>query len=95
VEVEALCGTDQLALWLQQRHSEAGSWREMSLNLADVASLSYYVGILTCRKLLKHGDGGFASPTKEGVLRIVITLKNSSPSAGFKNSEPCVQWQAR
>jgi hypothetical protein len=35
------------ALWLQQRHSsKAGSWREMSLNLANVVSLSYSAGIL-------------------------------------------------
>jgi hypothetical protein len=35
--------------------SEAGSWREMTLNWADVVSLSYYPRFLTCRKILLYG----------------------------------------
>jgi hypothetical protein len=31
---------------------------------------------ITCRKILQHGNGGFISSPKEGVLRIVIDLKN-------------------
>jgi hypothetical protein len=33
--------------------------------------------------MLQHGTSGFTSPPKEGVLRIFIALKNSSPAAGF------------
>jgi hypothetical protein len=65
--------------------SETGSWREIFLNLAYVVSLSYPTGILTWRKILRFVADSFTSPPKEGVLRIFITLKNASPSAG---SEP-------
>jgi hypothetical protein len=51
----------------------------MSLNLADLVSLSYYAGVLTCRKILKQGAPGFATPAKEAVLRIFIALKNPWP----------------
>jgi hypothetical protein len=34
---------------------------------------------LECRKILRYGAGGFTSPPKEGVLRIFIALKNSTP----------------
>jgi hypothetical protein len=33
---------------------------------------------------LRHGTDGFTSPPKEVVLRIFITLKNPSSSAGFE-----------
>jgi hypothetical protein len=33
---------------------------------------------------LRRGTDGFTSPSKEGVLRIFITLKNPSSSAGFE-----------
>jgi hypothetical protein len=41
-------------------------------------------GILTYRKILGHGADGFTSPTKEVVLRIFITLKNSPSYPGFE-----------
>jgi len=33
---------------------------------------------------LRHGTDGFASPPKEGVLRIFFALKNPTASAGFE-----------
>ena len=36
------------------------------------------------RKVLLHGTDGFTSPPKEVVLRIFITLKNPSTSAGIE-----------
>jgi hypothetical protein len=51
--------------------SEAGeTWREMAVNFAYEASLSY--------------SDGFTSPPKEIVLRIFIALKNPSYSVGFE-----------
>jgi hypothetical protein len=41
----------------------------------------------TCRKILRHGTSGFSSHLKEGVLKIFITLKNSSPWPS-KNPQP-------
>jgi hypothetical protein len=41
-------------------------------------------GFLTCRKTLRNGADGFTFPPNEGVLRIIIALKNSSPSAGIE-----------
>jgi hypothetical protein len=43
-------------------------------------------GYLTCPKFLLLGVDGFTSPPAEGVLRIFITIKNSSPSAGFQTA---------
>jgi hypothetical protein len=40
-------------------------------------------GSLTYRKILRHGAGGFTSPSKEFALRIFIALKNPSPWSGF------------
>jgi hypothetical protein len=34
-------------------------------------------GYLTRRKFFRHGDDGFTSPPKEGVLGIFIALKKS------------------
>jgi hypothetical protein len=53
------------------------------VNLAEVVSLSYSAGILTCYKILRHGADGFTSTPQEGVLRICIILKNQSPRPGF------------
>jgi hypothetical protein len=41
-------------------------------------------GISTCRKILRHGTSGFTSHPKEGVLRIFIALKNTSPRQDFE-----------
>jgi hypothetical protein len=40
---------------------------------------------LTCRKILRHGTSGFISYPKEGVLRIFIALKNTSPWLGLNS----------
>jgi hypothetical protein len=73
--------------------SEAGAWREISMDFADEVPLSYLQGSLTCRKILRHGSDGFTpspiscyeflSPLKSIVLGRVWTRK------------PWVQWQAR
>jgi hypothetical protein len=49
--------------------------------------LWYINGSLTCRKILRRGSSDFTSHPKEGVLRIVIVLKNPSPRPGL-NSRP-------
>jgi hypothetical protein len=41
-------------------------------------------GYLTCGTMLRHGACGIISPPNEGVLRILIVLKNPSLSAGFE-----------
>jgi hypothetical protein len=43
-------------------------------------------GSLTFRKILPHKTHGFTSPPKEGVQRILITLKSPSFSARFEPS---------
>jgi hypothetical protein len=43
--------------------------------------------LLTCRKIVRHGLDGFTSSSREVVLRIFVSLKNTSSSAGF---EPAV-----
>jgi hypothetical protein len=53
----------------------------MYLNLADVVSLSYFVGIFNA---VKSYDVEPTSSPREGVLRIVIALKNGSSSVGFE-----------
>jgi hypothetical protein len=40
-------------------------------------------GSWTCRKILRYGADGFTSPPKEGVLRIFIAFKTSSPQLGL------------
>jgi hypothetical protein len=37
----------------------------------------------TCRKILRHEADGFASPPKDGVLRIFIAFKNASLRPGW------------
>jgi hypothetical protein len=61
--------------------SETGSWREISLDLADVLSQNPQ-GSLTRRKILRHVVDGFTSPPNKGVLGIFIALKFTSPSTG-------------
>jgi hypothetical protein len=57
----------------------------MSLNLADVVSLTLRRDFLTCHKILRHGAGGFTSRPKEVVLRIFIAFKSPSLSAGLES----------
>jgi hypothetical protein len=40
-------------------------------------------GSLTCRKNLQHGADGFTSPPKEGILWILIAIKNPSSWLGL------------
>jgi hypothetical protein len=42
---------------------------------------------LKCRKILRHGNFGFTSHPKEGVLRNCIAIKNPSPCPG-SNPKP-------
>jgi hypothetical protein len=70
-------------LWLQHRHLVAKlgeTWRDMSLKLADVVSLSCYARFFN---ILQYGADGFTSPPKEGVPRIFISPKNPSSRPGF------------
>jgi hypothetical protein len=45
--------------------------------------LKYFKRSLTCRKISRHGTSRFTSHPKEGVLRILIALKNPSPLPGL------------
>jgi hypothetical protein len=58
----------------------------VSFNLAKVVSLSYYAGFVTCHNTFRHEAACLTSPQKEGVLRIFIVLKDSSPSAGYEHT---------
>jgi hypothetical protein len=74
-------------LWLQQRHllaKRVETGREKAAGFCLSVSLSYLKGSLTCHQVLRHGADGFISPPKEVVLRIFISLKDSSLSAGFE-----------
>jgi hypothetical protein len=51
--------------------------REFCRSLSEIRHM-----ILTCRKILRRGASGFASRSKEGVLRIFIAVKNPSPWPG-------------
>jgi hypothetical protein len=50
----------------------------LAKEIINLGLLSTFVhtsnGSLTCHKILRHGAYGFASPPKEGVLRIFIAL---------------------
>jgi hypothetical protein len=47
----------------------------------------YFKRSFTCRKILRHGNSGFTSHPKEGVLRIFISFKTPSPWPG-SNPQP-------
>jgi hypothetical protein len=47
----------------------------MAVNFADEMSRTWQDS-LTCRKILRHGPGGFTSHPKEVVLRTFIALKS-------------------
>jgi hypothetical protein len=57
------------------------------MKFAYEVSLSYSQRSLTRRKILRHGANSFTSHSKEVVLRIFISLKNQSPSAGFEPAQ--------
>jgi hypothetical protein len=42
---------------------------------------------LTCHKILRHGDSGFTSHPKEGVLRICIALKKSIQKSLYRKEK--------
>jgi hypothetical protein len=46
-----------------------------------------FIRSLTCHNILRHDTSGFTSHSKEGVLRIFISLKNPSPWPG-SNPQP-------
>jgi hypothetical protein len=55
------------SLWLQQRHlvsKRAEIERQMSAEICLLVSLPCLKGLLTCRKILRHGADGFTSPLK-------------------------------
>jgi hypothetical protein len=65
--------------------SKAGETGERNDNFGLMTYLcSYFEGVLTCRKILRHEADGSSPPPKEGVLRILVALKNPLPSAGLK-----------
>jgi hypothetical protein len=49
--------------------------------------------LVICRKTLRQGVDGFSSPSKEGVMRIFVALKNLSPSAGFEPANLGSSWK--
>jgi hypothetical protein len=62
----------------------SGASRRNGRRIENIACqyLKYLKRSSTCRKILRHGNSGFTSHPKEGVLRIFIALKNSSPRPG-------------
>jgi hypothetical protein len=88
---------------LEPSSSEAGE-TSVRNKAAEFCLQSIY---FNARKVLlhavnpRHGTGGFTSPPKEVVLRIFITLKNPSSSAGFEpanlgsSGKLILKWQHR
>jgi hypothetical protein len=73
--------------------SEAGSWQDVSLNLADV-SLSYYARFFNMPYKLTTWDQ-WLSPPKEGVLHgFLLTFKIHCLGQVW-TCDPWIQWQAR
>jgi hypothetical protein len=58
------------------------TWRRKLRIWSSKYLCSYFVVIFTCYKI-SHVTGGFTSPPKERVLRILITLKNPLPRPGL------------
>jgi hypothetical protein len=63
----------------QQRHLERVGRKDEGMRILSIQYLWYVNGSFTCRKTLQHGTSGFTSHTKEGVLRIFISLQNLLP----------------
>jgi hypothetical protein len=87
----------QSALWQSYQQSHLVANRE-DVGEEDygfcLQNISFILAIsFTCRKILRHGASGFASPQKEGVLRIFIALKIHRISR-VRCREAWVQWQA-
>jgi hypothetical protein len=74
----ALYGSNQQTHIVAKQEKLSKKGREFCLQATPS-----YSGILTCRKILRHGAAGFTSPSKEGVLRISITLKIYRPRPGL------------
>jgi hypothetical protein len=76
----------------EHSHEELGEGNGFGLRSIFVHTKKWH---FSYREILRYGTSGFTSPPKEGVLRILIALKNPSPSAGFLTREPWVKWQTR
>ena len=57
--------------------------RILSGNFAEMTTSTPFRNLLHAANL-RHGNDGFTSPPKEGLLRIFFALKNPTASAGFE-----------
>jgi hypothetical protein len=73
------------ALWQSYQQRRLGASRRNGRRSENFAYqyLKYLKRSLTCRKILRRGTSGFTSHPNEGVLRIFIAIKNSSPRPGL------------
>jgi hypothetical protein len=60
------------------------NWWKMLWIWPSKCLCSYFGWRFTCRKIVWHRAGGCASTLKEGVLRILIALKNPSSLVGIQ-----------
>jgi hypothetical protein len=69
------------ALWqfYQERHLGQLGGMDEGVRILPFQYLRYIKGPLKRCKILGHGTSGFTSLPKEGLLRIIISLKNPSP----------------
>jgi hypothetical protein len=76
----------------QQRHLGASRRNGRRSENFACQCQRYVKACLTCQ-ILRHGASGFTSHPKEGVLRILIALKNHCLDRVWTR-DPLVQWQA-
>jgi hypothetical protein len=55
-----------------------------SVKFSQTVRLPRSCWVLLHAAKLRHGTGGFTSPPKEGMLRIISPPKNPTASAGFE-----------
>jgi hypothetical protein len=74
---------------LSVKTSVASRRNGQRMRILRIQCLWYVNGSFTYLKILRHGASNFTSHPKEGVLRIVIALKNPSPRLGFNPRPLC------
>jgi hypothetical protein len=68
---------------LPEETSGASRRMDKGMRISYNKYLWYINESFTCRKILRHVTSSFTSHPKEGIMLIIITLKNPSPKLGF------------
>jgi hypothetical protein len=61
-------------------------WAKELMGFVYEISLSYSLGCLTCRQILRHWAKCFTSPPKKGVLLVFIAFEKSIASVGLESA---------